>query len=41
MVSLLFFLNLITFTDIILAFLRRWYSVYDLGNDAVGLAQAK
>jgi len=23
------------------AFLRRWYSVYDLGNDAVGLAQAK
>lgn len=23
------------------AFLRKWYSVYDLGNDAVGLAQAK
>lgn len=23
------------------AFLRRWYSVYDLGNNAVGLAQAK
>lgn len=23
------------------AFLRRWYSVYDLGNDAVGLAKAK
>lgn len=23
------------------AFLRRWYSVYDLGNDAVGLAQSK
>lgn len=22
------------------AFLRRWYSVYDLGNDAVGLAKA-
>lgn len=23
------------------AFLRKWYSVYDLGNDAVGLAKAK
>ncbi|KAI5306884.1 Vacuolar protease A, partial [Ascosphaera atra] len=23
------------------SFLRRWYSVYDLGNDAVGLAEAK
>lgn len=23
------------------AFLRRWYSVYDLGRDAVGLAKAK
>jgi saccharopepsin len=23
------------------AFLRRWYSVYDLGNNAVGLAKAK
>jgi len=23
------------------AFLRRWYSVYDLGNSAVGLAKAK
>ena len=23
------------------AFLRRWYSVYDLGNDAVGLAKSK
>jgi saccharopepsin len=23
------------------AFLRRWYSVYDLGNDSVGLAKAK
>ncbi|KAI9676928.1 MAG: Vacuolar protease A [Caeruleum heppii] len=23
------------------AFLRKWYSVYDLGNNAVGLAQAK
>ena len=23
------------------AFLRRWYSVYDLGNDTVGLAKAK
>ncbi|KAK8227156.1 extracellular aspartic protease [Phyllosticta capitalensis] len=23
------------------AFLRRWYSVYDVGNDAVGLAKAK
>ncbi|KAJ9651011.1 aspartic proteinase precursor [Neophaeococcomyces mojaviensis] len=23
------------------AFLRRWYSVYDLGNDAVGLAKAR
>jgi len=23
------------------SFLRRWYSVYDLGNDAVGLAKAK
>lgn len=23
------------------AFLRRWYSVYDLGNDTIGLAKAK
>lgn len=23
------------------AFLRRWYSVYDFGNGAIGLAQAK
>jgi saccharopepsin len=23
------------------AFLRKWYSVYDLGNNAVGLAKAK
>jgi saccharopepsin len=23
------------------AFLRKWYSVYDLGNGAVGLAKAK
>jgi saccharopepsin len=23
------------------SFLRKWYSVYDLGNNAVGLAQAK
>jgi len=23
------------------AFLRRWYSIYDLGNDSVGLAKAK
>jgi saccharopepsin len=23
------------------SFLRRWYSVYDLGNGAVGLAKAK
>lgn len=23
------------------SFLRRWYSVYDLGNNAVGLAKAK
>jgi len=23
------------------AFLRKWYSVYDLGNNSVGLAAAK
>jgi saccharopepsin len=23
------------------SFLRKWYSVYDLGNDAVGLAASK
>jgi saccharopepsin len=23
------------------AFLRRWYSIYDLGNDSIGLAKAK
>jgi len=23
------------------AFLRKWYSIYDLGNNAVGLAKAR